>query len=470
MKLKVARRIASSHGSRAKLSRHPRIAQQISPIMSPVFQISKDLYSRFFLFWKRPFLRNVLTVAGGAAMAQGINFAFAPVLTRIYGPAAFGALSVFTAAITLLAPIVALTYPTAIVLPKTQGEAAAIAKLSMWIGMAMASVLLGFTLVLPPKFALSIGIGDVQHVTWLVPVALAFVARNQIATQWLIRFKCFRAISAVTVIKAVVLNTAIITAGMWSNGAAMLVAISAGGYMVHAIMLDAGVRWMHPAQRSDVPVRLKDALRKYADFPFYQAPHGFIIAVSTGLPVVLMASFFGAAIAGMFGLGVKVLGLPAALIGNAVGQVFYPKIAESANRGEKLAPPLFAATGVLALVGIPVFGVISIISPKLFPFLFGDEWVVAGEYGRWLALWLFFSFLNQPSAKAIIVMKRQKIAVVLDLTTMVLRIMALWIGARTFESPLLAVVGYSLVSAAHNILFVALACGFALKYDKQKYT
>jgi len=47
--------------------------------------------------WKSKFLRSVAVVAFGTAGAQAITMAFSPVITRLYGPEAFGLLGVFMA-------------------------------------------------------------------------------------------------------------------------------------------------------------------------------------------------------------------------------------------------------------------------------------------------------------------------------------------------------------------------------------
>ena len=77
------------------------------------------------------FVRNVLTVASGTAVAQAIAMALSPVITRLYGPEAFGQLGVFTSTVSLFAPAEALTLPIAIVLPERDGEAKQLVKLSM---------------------------------------------------------------------------------------------------------------------------------------------------------------------------------------------------------------------------------------------------------------------------------------------------------------------------------------------------
>lgn len=57
-------------------------------------------------------------MASGTAMAQVISMLLAPIITRLYGPEAYGMMGTFMAIIGIFTPIAALTYPIAIVLPK----------------------------------------------------------------------------------------------------------------------------------------------------------------------------------------------------------------------------------------------------------------------------------------------------------------------------------------------------------------
>ena len=50
-----------------------------------------------FRRWTRPgFFRNMLVVMSATAVAQLIGLGFAPILTRLYGPAEFGVLGTYT--------------------------------------------------------------------------------------------------------------------------------------------------------------------------------------------------------------------------------------------------------------------------------------------------------------------------------------------------------------------------------------
>ena len=77
------------------------------------------------------FSRDVLTLVTGTTVSLIITLLASPIITRLYGPAAFGLLALFTSITGILGVIVCLRYELAIVLPKTDEEAANIFGLCM---------------------------------------------------------------------------------------------------------------------------------------------------------------------------------------------------------------------------------------------------------------------------------------------------------------------------------------------------
>src|SRR5699024_10092294 len=86
----------------------------------------------------------------------------------------------------------------------------------------------------------------------------------------------------------------------------------------------------------------------------------------------------------------------------------YPRIAEAKHKGEDLNKLIKKATLFLAGLGIVPFGLIILFGPLLFSFVFGEDWVRAGEYARWIALFSFSTYLNQPAVKSLPVLSAQR--------------------------------------------------------------
>jgi O-antigen/teichoic acid export membrane protein len=153
------------------------------------------------------FVRNVAIVATGTAGAQAITMAFAPFITRLYGPEAFGLLGVFMALVLMTAPIAALTYPIAIVLPKEDSDAKGLAWLSFYIALGMSSFIAIILFFWGDGFLTLIGSQSILPYVMLLPLSMFFAAMLQIAEQWLIRKKHFKITAKVAVYKSFIVGT-----------------------------------------------------------------------------------------------------------------------------------------------------------------------------------------------------------------------------------------------------------------------
>ncbi len=399
-------------------------------------------------------------MATGTAGAQAIGLCFAPVITRLYGPEAFGLLGVFLAVLAVVNPVSAWTYPVAIVLPQSDGEARGLVRLAARVALGM-SLLVAATLALGGRRLLGwVGAEALVPWAWMLPFSMLASACIQIAEQWLIRKKQFQTTARIAVVQALALNSAKAGAGCWNPAAGTLVSLSLLGDALYAALLSWGAwrapRGGSPSTASSAGPSWSLLIRRYADFPLFRAPQVFLNALSQSLPVILLAAFFGPVSAGYYALCRRVLGMPSQLMGKSVGDVFYPRLAEAAHRGENLSRLMLKATAVLLALGGPPFLLVMALGPWLFGWVFGQEWAPAGAYARWLALWLLAMLLNGPSIKAAPVLKAQGFLLVYSVVTLGLRILALLAGFYGCHSSLVAVALFGVVGAATNILLIGM--------------
>lgn len=405
------------------------------------------------------FVRNVITVASGAAGAQALTMLFAPVITRMYGAEAFGMLGIFTSILAVLVPVAALAYPIAIVLPKSDDSAKGIVKLSILIATFISAVVFLVLAFFGNNLASWLNIESIAHYLILIPFALFFAAAEQIMQQWLIRKKQFKVMARVSVSQSLIINICKVGIGVFYPLGVVLVTVATLNNALYAFQLWlASRKWTSAIDRisfrNPSSANLRDLAYDYRDFPFYRAPQQFINALSQSLPVLMLASFFGPTSAGFYTLAKAVMAVPSMLIGKAVGDVFYPHITEAAHNKENLFRLISKATIVLASLGFFPFGLVIIFGPWIFDFIFGDEWVVAGEYARWLSIWLYFGFLNRPSVAAIATLSLQKFFLGFEVFSVILRTFALFVGFFLYESDLVAIILFSLTAAFLNIFLV----------------
>ena len=431
-----------------------------------------NIFSRISGILKKPFVRNVTIVASGTAAAQAITMAFSPLITRIYGAEAFGLLGVFNALVSVVTPIAALTYPIAIVLPQEDAEAKGLVKLSSLIAFVV-FIIVSIVLLIGGKSLLAMLDSEaIAPYVMLVPFSILFTAFVQIAQQWLIRKKLFDIRAKVAVLQSFLLNIAKTGIGLIKPVGAVLVTLATLGHGLHSVLLWFGIKksgdLAHNVTNNEKSkMSLRNLAMKYYDFPLYRAPQGFLNAISQSLPVLMLASFFGPAAAGFYSIGRTVLAMPSTLVGQAVGDVFYPRITEAFHRGEDLTRLILKATIALAVVGFLPFAVIVAFGPQVFSFVFGGEWVKAGEYARWMALWMFFMFINNPSIKAIPVLSIQGYHLAFTTITIATRLVALALGYYIFHSDLISIALYGITGAIINVIIIAFVLIMSKKLQRE---
>lgn len=428
-------------------------------ILTSLFSLKTGLILwKFFDRFKSPFVRNISVVAAGTAGAQAIAVIFAPGLTRIYGAEAFGVLGTFTAMVTVVSSLSALAYPIAIVLPESDLDALGLVRLSVGLSVLMA-LLAGAGLLLFGDGLLSfLGMESMSGYLLLVPLAMLFSAWYQTAQQWLIRHQRFSLMARVGVFHSFLLNSAKAGIGWFYPLPVVLIFLATVGQALHSVLLGFGA--LRQGFGVAIPDRdtgsysLKDLCHKYRDFPLYRMPQNFINAATQGLPVLLLASFFGPASAGFYTLASLVMGRPSSLVGKAVSDVFYPRVADGARRGNALSPMILRSTVALILLGVLPFGIVVIFGPSLFSFIFGGEWGVAGEYARWLALFFFFNFINKPSVAAVPVLGIQKGLLLYELFSTAGKAGGLLIGFFIYKSDIISIALFSLIGVVAYIVMI----------------
>ncbi|WP_213609033.1 oligosaccharide flippase family protein [Pseudoalteromonas sp.] len=419
------------------------------------------------------FIRNVVVVASGAAGAQMITMLFMPLITRLYGAEAFGLLGVFTAVLAVISPVAALAYPIAIVLPKVDDDARSIAKLSLLIA-SVVSIITFIVIFLTKEPLITLfNLQAISSYLLLLPIALFFAATQQIMQQWLIRKKQFKVTARVAVSQSLIMNSLKAAGGAFNPIGAILIFTATLGNALYTMQLWFGAqKWSIETDRinseNSSKSNLKILAHKHRDFPLYRAPQQFINALSQSLPVLLLASLFGPASAGFYTLGKTALGVPSTLIGKAVGDVFYPRITEAAHNKENLFNLIRKATIMLAAAGIVPFGIIIIFGPELFSFVFGTEWVVAGDYARWLSVWLFFMFLNPPSNMAIPILAIQRFYLFFTVFSISLRAAALVTGYYLYESDVISLAFFCTTSAIINALIITIVLFKSYRFNNGK--
>jgi O-antigen/teichoic acid export membrane protein len=136
--------------------------------------------------------------------------------------------------------------------------------------------------------------------------------------------------------------------------------------------------------------------RKHREFPLLNTPHAFAGALQDTLTVALLVAWTGEAAAGFWGLALRYLKAPATLVGGAVSQALYPKLAQATPDEARAA--VRQVMGMLALIALPLVLLLMLAGPAMFAAVFGERWRVAGDLARALAPYIGVHFIASPLA------------------------------------------------------------------------
>lgn len=410
--------------------------------------MSNSLRSRINYFSRSKFVRNVLAVATGVAAAQAISLAFMPFLTRLYGPEAFGALAAFTAIINISTPLATLGYANAIVMPKTDEEANAVARLSLVSAALVSPIVLISVYVFQLQLAKLTGLEHQPNLLYLIPISLLLVALLSVANQVAIREGLFKAKSSSYVASTFIMNLGKLGAGYISATGITLIIFLIISKLINYIILMARVpkvgafNFRHWFGLNGI----QKAALDNKDFAIYRLPQSILNAAAVGLPVILLTNYYGSSAAGYYSLTTLILGAPVLLLGQSVGEVFYPKITNAIRQQASNSLQLvIKATLALGGVAIIPFGTVMLFGPDLFAFAFGEQWKTAGEYAQWIAPWLACVLATRGILAAFPILNLQSYLLVQEVFSIILRSLALIVGLKYYQSDLIAIALFSVV-------------------------
>lgn len=418
------------------------------------------------------FVRNVIILASGTIAAQALNFILSPIITRLYGPEAYGLMGTFMSMVTIITPIAALTYPIAIVLPKSDYVAKGIVRLSLYVTAGISGITLLVLLFFKDLIVNTFHLEEISPFLYLIPFVICSAGILQVIEQWLIRTKQFKITAKAVFLQAFLTNGGKVGIGFFHPTSTVLIILSALSNGLKALLLilfTKGKNKKGSDEKAVIKVSIKQLAREYRDFPIFRAPESFLHAFTHGLPTLLLSSFFGPVSAGFYSIARTVLHLPTLLIGKSVGDVFYPRISEATHNEENLTSLIKKATISLALVGFIPFGLIFAFGPWLFGFVFGNEWVMAGEYARWLSIGIFFGFMKSPCIRALPVMSAQVFHFAFSVINMIIQIGSLIIGYYLFTSDLIAIAFFGISGAILNLGLIIVTLNISRNFDKKQH-
>lgn len=385
--------------------------------------------------------RGVLAILGGTAAGQIVALAAAPILSRIYSPTDFGIFATCTAIIVTIGTVAAGRYELAVPLPSKEKHAQSL----VFLGLTSACLvgIAGTAVVALAGTEIATRFGQARLMPWLwaVPISATAMGCSLVLSQLAIRHGRFKSIGRRNVLQQVTMVVGQIAGGLGGLKPGGLVIGFGFSYLASAasLLIGSGLRAADARQGRKFQ-DLRAVARRYWKFPAISGPSGLLNVLGLQLPVVLLAYWYGAHVAGWMSLTQRVLALPVTLIGTAVGQVYLSRLAV-AIRGDVVAAARMFDRASRNLGGAACLALIALLAlgPWVFPLVFGSQWANSGLYAQAMSVSLACQLVAAPLSQTLIVLERQRLQLAWDLSRVVSVATTLYIAHVAEWAPLAAV-------------------------------
>lgn len=402
------------------------------------------------------FARRLTILSGGTTLGQGLLILTSPLLTRLFGPEEFGVLAVFSAIAAILCQVTALRYEIALPVLREDEDAAAMAVAGCLTALLWSCLFALALLLFQDPLAARLGIPGFGHVLWFMPPMLLTWGLSLVLAHWSIRRGSFKvnavsnlALSASQAVGQLALGLLHATATTLTLGYTL------GSLVRSVLLLQAlpGTDWA--LLRRVSLARMWALARAHWHYPVYSGSSALLQSTAQMLPAVFIAILYGPAAAGWFGLGQRVTGMPARMVGEAAAQAFLGEIAQA--KGQELHR-LFTRTALrLFLLGAVGLSPLLLAGPPLFALIFGEAWRETGMIVQVLIPLHLARFVVTPLAQTLNVTGRQHLHLLASLLGTVALLASFALGALWGLTLLGTLLLYSLGSTLAFLFYWACA-------------
>ena len=351
-------------------------------------------------------------------------------------------------------------------LPEKDKKAVNVIALSLLISLAVSAVSFLVVWIFNKQICNILENQDVSSYLYLVPVSVLSVGWFQTFNYWNSRKKRFKNVTYSKTTQSVTVSGASIGmgyAGMMPSG--LILSQIIGQFFGMFPLLFSFWKNDKSLMKEIDKAGIKSVAFEYQDFPKINSLHAFSDVVRNSGTVFLLSHFFTQAQVGQHSKTIRLLFGPLSMIASAVGQVFYQKAASCYQSGGDLQKLVKKVALGLAAISLPMFLVVVIFGPDLFAWFLGENWRMAGEYGRLLAPWVFLNFVTSPVSQIPIVVNRQKAAFLINIVGHSLFLLSIAVGGICADINL----GFVLVSATQS-LFLIFLIFWIIHISKRKIT
>lgn len=392
----------------------------------------------------------------GTTIAQAIPIAISPILTRIYSPEDFGLLAIYVSIATLLSVIATGRYEMAIMLPKKDEDSINLVFLSIIICISLSFFSLIVIIILHQKIINLLNAPEISTWLYLIPITVLMTGFYNTFNYWSNKKKHYKRLSSSRVLQSLSVGSSNLTLGLNNIANGSLILSQVLGQSIATLVLGKLI-YNEDKNKLNKLNKLKifALAKKYKKFPLINMFHAFINILKDNIVNIFIALKYSQATLGYYYFMIKLMKLPASLIGASIGQVFYRTATEEYNRTKDIQNLVITLTIKLFIISLPPILILYIYSEDIFSMVFGENWIIAGSYAKAISPYIFFHFLASPLAMVTLITNQQGKAFFWGLAESSIFVITFLSGYYIYNSLLITL---NILSITMGVYFIVYYC------------
>ncbi len=397
---------------------------------------------------KGSFRRNSLIMSSGAMVNVLIAFFLMPIVTRLFDKKEFGVFYIFSSIVAISTLIINGMYPHALVVPKERKDFLALLKLC-FVMTGVGIVIFSLFIIVGGQWFLKLINGEeIGNYIYLLPISLLFSTLNVIFINWNVRRKEFKKNASSTIVSSITMKGTQIAYGTMVSGSFPGLIFSDIATKLSATIALASKKMKNDLDsfKSISNENLKKIAKEYIKYPTFLLSANFVNKFSGDIPLYLFSTYFGLGAVGAFGFANQMLNIPFTIIGNSIAPVYFQRANELFHQDiDRLRHFTLSSYHKMLILGCLAFGFIFAFGDLIFRFVFGTDWMLAGQMAMILSAYYVFKLISSPFARIFRVVRKEEITLSVNVFLAVLRILSM-IVAIYFKSVFIAVGFFSLAN------------------------
>lgn len=348
------------------------------------------------------FRRNFTHVAKANFAAQVLSIAVAPALTRLYTPADYGAVAIYSSLLSILLSFATLRFDWSVPNAASRTRAAALIVLGGAMLVLMSATALVVFWLFASEWTFWAGFTVVRPYLPLLAIALVGGGLHQLMQAWFIREGSLAAVSRTKITRSVAGTAMSLIGGILHAGAWGLIISSVLSAWVGIGTLVRHARGLRASLARLSAARLFGTFRRFRREAVLSTLCAVINTASLTITPLLLIQFYSSAELGSYSLMHRLAVAPVGLFTSALAQSFWAESTTLVRSDVAELNRLYLRfSGVLALLAIPIV-IVCLVGPFFTGVLFGQKWGPAGYILAALAPFLFGNIVVSPLSHLIV--------------------------------------------------------------------